>query len=213
MKEKFYITIGRQLGSGGREIGEKLANRLDIAFYGKELIRIASQESGLGKEFFEKADEKTSYSIFGGLFGLRSSLIDEVYSGYFLSNESLFQIQSDVIRNLAEKESCLFVGRCADYVLQDNPNGLNVFITANMDDRIQRIAKIQQLPENKARELIEKTDKIRAEYYNYYSNKNWGNAASYHLSINSSTLGIDKTASFILRFAETRFGLKKDHAE
>ncbi len=207
MDEKFIINIGRQLGSGGRIIGEKLATQMDISFYDKELIQIASQESGLGKEFFEQADEKTSHSIFGGLLGLRGAFSDEMYSNSYLSNETLFQIQSDVIRNLAEEKSCIFVGRCADYVLKDNPRCLNLFIGADMSDRIKRIAETHQLPENKAKDFIEKMDKKRAAYYNYYSNKIWGAAESYHLCVNSSVLGIDETVSFIRQFATKRFAL------
>ncbi len=208
MDEKYIITIGRQLGSGGRQIGEKLASRLGISFYDKELILIASQESGLGKELFEQADEKTSYSVFAGLLGLDGPPGAGIYTGSYLSNEMLFKIQSDVIRELAGKQSCVFVGRCADYVLKDLPRCLNVFISADTEDRVKRIAEIQQIPEKKARDIIEKTDKKRAGYYNYYSNKIWGAAESYHLCINSSVLGIEETVSFIQRFAGERFGLE-----
>jgi cytidylate kinase len=207
MKRDYVITIGRQLGSGGRIIGEKLAAQLGISFYDKELIQIASQESGLGKEYFEQADEKKSYSIFGGLFGLRGSLAEEPFSTYYLNNETLFKIQSDVIRKLAERGSCLFVGRCADYVLNENPRCLNVFICADMSDRIKRIAELQKMTAEKARDYIEKAGKKRAGYYNYFSNKVWGEAESYHLCINSSVLGIDETVNFIRRFAEKRFSL------
>jgi len=207
MDQKYIINIGRQLGSGGRQIGEKLASKLGISFYDKELIQIASQESGLGKEFFEKFDESNSHSIFGGLFGLRGTFTDEIYSNSYLNNETLFRIQSDVIRKLAEQESCIFVGRCADYVLKDYPRCLNVFITANIDDRIKRVAEKEHMPENKAKDLIEKTDKKRSGYYNYYSNKVWGAAESYHLCINSSLLGIEGTVTFILQLVEKKFSV------
>ncbi len=203
--EKHFINIGRQLGSGGRQIGSKLSAQLGIPLYDKELIQIASKESGLGKEFFEKADEKGSHSIIGGLFGLRSSLVDDIYSNYYLSNETLFQIQSDVIRELAEKSSSIFIGRCADYVLKGYTRCLNIFVTAEMEDRVRRIAEMQQIPENKASDFIEKMDKKRAAYYNYYSNKTWGAAQSYHLCINTSFLGIDESVSFIRMFAEKKF--------
>lgn len=179
---------------------------MDIPFFDKELILIASQESGLGKEFFENFDEKSSHSIFGGLFGLRGAFSDEMVPNNFLNNETLFKIQSDVIRDLAEKQSCIFVGRCADYVLKDHPHCLNLFVCADIDDRIKRIAEKENLPKNKAKDLIEKTDKKRASYYNYYSNKVWGAAGSYHLCINSSFLGIDESVDFIKEFAEKRFG-------
>jgi cytidylate kinase len=206
MNEKFVINIGRQLGSGGREIGEKLASQFGIAFYDKELIRLASKESGLGKEFFEKADEKESHSFIGGLLGLRTNISNEVYVNNYLSNETFFKIQSDVIRDLAEEKSCLFVGRCADYILRDHPRCINVFITADTDDRVKRVVRDQQLTEEKAQEVIEKTDKKRSGYYNYFSNKVWGAAASYHLCINSSVLGIDETVAFISRFIEQKLG-------
>lgn len=206
MNENFIITIGRQLGSGGHEIGEKLADQLNVSFYDKEIIHLASQESGLGREFFEQVDEKTSHSIFGGLLGLRGS-IDEIYANNYLSNESLFQIQSDVIRKLANERSSIFVGRCADYVLKDNPRCLNLFISANMNDRVKRISELQQTTEKRALEYIEKMDKKRAGYYNYYSNKIWGAAESYHLCINSSVIGIDETVAFIRRFVEKKFGV------
>ena len=207
MKKDYVITLGRQLGSGGRLIGEKLAAQLGISFYDKELIQIASQESGLSRELFEQADEKKSYSGFGGLFGIRGTIAEEHFSTYYLNNETLFKIQSDVIRKLAEKGSCLFVGRCADYVLGDNPRCLNIFICADMNDRVMRIAELQKMTAEKARDYIEKADKRRAGYYNYFSNKEWGAAGTYHLCINSSVLGVNETVSQIQQFVVKRFGL------
>lgn len=173
-----------------------------ISCYDKELIQIASQESGLGREFFEQADEKKRFSILGGLSGLQSGLADEGYANNYLCNEYLFKVQSDVIRNLAEKQSCIFVGRCADYILREHPRCVNIFVSADMEDRMQRIAEDQRLSREKAKDLIERTDKKRAGYYNYYSNKIWGMAASYHLCINSSVLGIAGTVEYIRAFTE-----------
>jgi len=204
MNDKFVINVGRQLGSGGRQIGEKLASQFGIAFYDKELINLASKESGLGKEFFENADEKKSHSIIGGLLGLRTNFSNEVYVNNYLSNETFFKIQSDIIRELAEEKSCVFVGRCADYILRDYPRCINIFITADTDDRVKRVTQDQKLTAAKALEVIEKTDKKRSEYYNYFSNKVWGVAESYHLCINSSVLGIDETVAFIRRFVEQK---------
>jgi cytidylate kinase len=205
MNENYSISIGRQFGSGGREIGEKLAASLGFSFYDKELIELASEKSGLSKEFFEKADEKKSFSFLGGLFGTHNNLSNEMYPNSILSNETLFKLQSDVISDLAQQQSCIFIGRCADYVLKDHPHCLNIFICADMDDRIKRIIRKQNITENKAAELIEKTDKKRASYYNYYSNKVWGAADSYHLCINSSVLGIDGTVEAIRDFAVKMF--------
>lgn len=207
MTDKFVITIGRQLGSGGREIGQKLSARLGIAFYDKELIRIASRESGLKEEFFERVDEQKHFSLFPGLFGIRTTGTDDFFSNYYLSNETLFKIQSDVMRRLAKEGSSIFVGRCADYVLKEHRDSLNLFISANTDDRIRRIAVSHKITEEKAREIIEKTDKGRSAYYNYFSAKTWGAAESYHLCINSSLLGIGSTVDLICRVAEERFGL------
>ncbi len=208
MDERFSITIGRQLGSGGRQVGEKLASQLGISFYDKKLIQIASRESGLEKSFFEKVDEKTSLSLFGGRFGICGSLEGGNYSGNYLSNERLFAIQSDVIRKLAQEKSAVFVGRCADYVLKDYPPCVNVFISADMNDRIKRISEKQNFSKKEAKELIEKMDKKRAEYYTYFSNKVWGKAESYHLCVNSSVLGIEETVNFIRQFVIKKFELK-----
>lgn len=208
MAQRYVITIGRQLGSGGREIGQKLSARLGIAFYDKELIRIASQESGLKEEFFERVDEQKHFSLFPGILGLRTALGDDFFSNYYLSNESLFRIQSDVMKKLAAEGSCIFVGRCADYVMKDQRNCLNLFVSADMEERIRRIAQSHKMSEGKARELIERTDKGRSSYYNYFTGKTWGAADSYHLCINSSLLGIDETVRLICQVAETRFSLQ-----
>ena len=207
MEDKYVITIGRQLGSGGRETGMKLAESLGISFYDKELIRIASQESGLNERFFEKADEKKRFSLFWGLFGMHSPQTQEMYSGFYLSDETLFKIQSDVIRKLADNKSCLFVGRCADYILKEHPRRLSIFLNADIDDRIKRVMEIHNIPEAKAKFLVESTDKQRSSYYNYFSGKSWGEAESYHLCVNTSVLGIADTINFIRQFAVKRFGL------
>ncbi len=207
MSKNYVICIGRQPGSGGLVVGEKLAAELNINFYDKELLQLASKESGLGKEFFEQTDEKTNPGIYGNLFGMQGSLVDEINAGYYLSNETLFTIQSNVIRNLAEKGSCLFVGRCADYVHNQHPRCLSVFITADFSDRIQRIREYQNLTESKAKDYIHKMDKKRANYYNYFSNKSWGFADTYHLSVNSSVLGIDGTVGFIREMVKRKFGI------
>lgn len=209
MSENFVINIGRQLGSGGREIGEKIAKNLNISFFDKELINIASKESGLCKEFFEKADEKPSQTIMSGFFGARFSLFSDPSMPYtnYLSNDALFKIQSDVIRELASRSSCLFVGRCADYILRDNPRCVNVFISASLEERVKRVIAYANTSEEEAAELIHRTDKKRAEYYNYYSNKTWGSASAYHLCIDSSVLGVDDTALFIEEFAKKKLKL------
>lgn len=202
MDEKYVINIGRQLGSGGKEIGEKLSAKLGISFYDKELISLASQESGLCRDFFERADEKTSQNILSGIFSMRFPFINDgmIPYGNCLSNDALFKIQSDVIRHLAHEKSCLFVGRCADYILRDHPRCTNIFISATLKDRIARLCRQYEISEEKAEELIEKTDKRRAAYYNYYSYQTWGVASTYHLCVNSSILGIENTVDFVHSF-------------
>ncbi|HOE59021.1 MAG TPA: cytidylate kinase-like family protein [Bacteroidales bacterium] len=207
MDEKYYICIGRQIGSGGKKISEKLAQILQLPVYDKELIQMASRKSGLRSEIFEQFDEKGSRSLIGGLLGMSSPIPDEIYAQYYLTNESLFVIESDVIRELAAQKSCIFLGRCADYVLKDCERCLNVFICANYEDRIKTIAETYHYQVNKAKDFIKKMDKKRADYYNYFTNKHWGVADSYHLCINSSTLGIDETVNFIYLFVKKNFGI------
>ena len=207
--EKFVINVGRQLGSGGREISTELARRLNISYYDKELLNVASEESGLCKEFFEKADEQASKPLAGGLFGLRFPFNSNstVNTMNYLSNDALFQIQSDAIRKLAEEKSCLFIGRCADYILRENPRCVNIFISASLPSRVNRISSIENISAEKAEEKINRVEKRRAEYYNYYSNKRWGAAESYHLCIDSSVLGIAKTTDFIEQFIRAKLQL------
>ena len=199
--KKVIITIGRQFGSGGRLVGHRLAERLGIAYYDKELINLASKESGICGEFFEKADEKTSNSLLKAFTMGFFFFFALFQNNDYLSNESLFQIQSDVIRKVAAEKSCILVGRCADYILRDNKDCLSVFISARMEDRIKRALEYNDKlkPEN-AEEFIRKADKSRASYYNYYTDKVWGAAESYDLCINSSYYGIDKTVDYILSF-------------
>ncbi len=209
MKENYIICIGRQLGSGGKIIGERLAQQLNIGFYDKELLNLAAQESGLDKKFFEHADEKSSGGILNSLLELRVPLVGSspLTFGSYLNSDSLFKIQSDVIRQLADKQSCIFVGRCADYILRDHARRIDIFISANKQDRIDRLCKLHGIKGKEAEEMIEKGDKKRAAYYNYYSSKTWGYAETYHLCINSSVLGVDETVNFIREFITRQFHL------
>ncbi len=209
MSANYVINIGRQLGSGGKEIGEKLASRMGIGFYDKELINLASEESGLCREFFEKADEKASQSIIGGLFGMRFPFISDSSIPYTncLSNDALFKIQSDVIRRLASERSCLFVGRCADYILREHPRCVNIFISSSPQERMARLCRIHSIAQEEAEEMMNKSDKKRSEYYNYYSYKTWGAASTYHLCIDSSALGIEETVLFIEDFVAKKLKL------
>ena len=208
--EQFVINIGRQLGSGGRTVGEIIARRLGVKLYDKELINLAARESGICSEFFEKADEKESRGVISTVVGyLRAPFVgDDGGVTNVLSNDALFKIQSDVIRDVAERESCIFVGRCADYILREHPRRVDVFISASEADRIRRICARTGCTADEARAQMERGDARRAGYYNYYSSKTWGAAATYHLCIDSSVFGDEGTADFILEFASRKLNMK-----
>lgn len=207
MNNNMIITIGRQFGSGGRAIGEILSEKLGIKIYDEELLTLAAEESGYSKEIFKSQDEKPTSSFL-------YSLVTDTYSMGFNPatftdmplNQKVFLAQFDTIRKIADKESCIIVGRCADYALEEFPNCVKIFIYADMDARIRRIAGLHDLTDAKAKDLITKTDKKRANYYNYYSNKKWGDAASYDFCVNSTVMGLEKTAELILEYIEMRCG-------
>ena len=205
------ITIGREFGSGGQYVGEELAKRLGVKLYDKELLQQAAKESGFCEEIFENHDEKPTNSFL-------YSLVMDTYSanGYstasFLDmplNHKVFLAQFETIRKIAERESCVIVGRCADYALAEHPNTINVFIKAEMDYRIKLIAARSNLTENKAKDMIIKQDKQRASYYNYYTSKKWGDARSYDLCLDCSKLGQDGCVDMILKFKEIMDAAKK----
>ncbi|MDO4452938.1 MAG: cytidylate kinase-like family protein [Eubacteriales bacterium] len=205
MNNETIITIGRQFGSGGKEIGEKLAEALGIKCYDKELLSRASKESGISQELFENHDEKPTNSF------LYSLVMDTYSMGYSSAtfndmplNHKVFLAQFNAIKKIADEGPCVIVGRCADYALAEYKNCISVFIHASMDNRIKRISEKYQLSENKAKDLIVKTDKKRANYYNYYSSKKWGDASSYHLCIDSGICGIDGTVEMIQEFVKLK---------
>lgn len=204
--KNFVLNIGRQLGSGGHAIGIILAKEFGIKFYDKEVLDLAAQESGFSKYFFERDDEHRGFvkSLFNSIIPFISS--GDPY-GNQLSSESLFKFQSDAIKKAAEKESCVFVGRCADYVLRDHPRCVNIFISADMEDRVTRLMQNLQVDAQEAEKRALEGDDKRASYYNYYSALTWGEAATYHICINSSVLGIEGTADFLKSFIVKKLGL------
>lgn len=202
MDKNFIINIGRQLGSGGRSIADILAHHYNITAYDRKLIELAAKESGLSQEFFENADEKKSHGFFHSMFSNRVAANALGSNDSYLSNDALFKVQSDIIRDLAERESCIFIGRCADYILREHPHCINLFFTANLEDRVARMASEKNITLAQAEELIEKTDRRRANYYNYYSGKTWGAAESYDLCINTSHLGFEGTAEMLINFID-----------
>lgn len=167
------INVGRQVGAGGQEIGRMLAEDFDAKFYDRELLNLAAKESGFSEKFFKQNDEKKGF--LRGLLNVQTPHLSggNLYGSNF-SQERLFQFQSDAIRKAAQEGSCVFLGRCADYVLRDFDNVVNVFITASMDFRIQLVSKVKELDDEHARKLIEHVESRRAQYYNYYTGKRWG---------------------------------------
>lgn len=212
MEDRIIINIGRQLGSGGRLIGERIARQLHIRFYDRELLALAAEQSGLCTELFERADEHETKGRLATLLGyLRTPFAgDDAGMTDVLSNEALFKIQSDAIRRAAAEGSCVFVGRCADYVLRDVPQCVNVFVTASEEDRIARLCGRHGWSEARARQEMARIDARRAAYYAYYSDRTWGAASSYHLCVDSSVLGIEGSADFILEFAARRLNRKSE---
>ena len=200
------ISIGRELGSGGKEIAEKVAARLGIRFYDKKLLEVAARESGLDTTVFENADERESHSFAGNIFSIHGAITDIFIGSSCMNADQLFAIQSEAIRNLAEQENCIIVGRCAEYVLRNHPGMTSIFITADHNDRIARIMKSEGLEHSKAAEHIEKEDKKRRNYHDYYATTHWGEARSYDLCINSSRMGIEGTVEFLYSFINSRTG-------
>lgn len=203
MKGNLVITIGRQCGSGGKRIGEIVAQKLGVKCYDKELLTLAAKNSGLCEELFETHDEKPTSSF------LYSLVMDTYSMGYSNSaymdmplNHKIFLAQFDTIKKLAEEESCVIVGRCADYALAEYPSVASVFITGNDEDRIEYLKQLYKVETAKAKDIMVKTDKKRASYYNYYSSKKWGDSRSYNMTLDSSKLGIDGCVDMLLHYVD-----------
>ncbi|MBR1411176.1 MAG: cytidylate kinase-like family protein [Prevotella sp.] len=200
------INVGRQVGAGGREIGQMLARDFDAKFYDRELLNLAAQESGFSEKFFKQNDEKKGF--LKGLFNIQTPHLSggSLYGSNF-SQESLFKFQSDAIRKAASEGSCVFMGRCADYILRDFENVVNIFITASIDFRIELVSKVKNLDADHARKLIEQVESGRAQYYNYYTGKKWGVAESYDFCIDASILGLEETEKLIAEYICKRLKL------
>lgn len=201
MGKKFVVAVSRQYGSGGHEIGRKLAKKLGVKFYDKELLSKIAQDSGMSKNLIEYYDEMPSKSL---LF----SLAMDAYPMSFTEvpiNQKVFQAQVETIKKIADEGPCVIIGRCADSILSDTPNMISVFIHADMEAKISRVKERDGLSEDKARDRIIKTDKKRASFYNFYSlEKRWGDVASHDLTLNSSRLGIDKSVDMLYEYIRLR---------
>lgn len=205
MKGNLVITIGRQCGSKGKKIGEEVAKALGVKCYDKELLQEAAKHSGLCEELFHTHDEKPTNSF------LYSLVMDTYSLGYSSSaymdmpiNHKIFLAQFDTIRKIADEESCVIVGRCADYALAEYPNTVTVFITGDEQDKIDYMMEHTNLNAAKAKEQMIKIDKQRASYYNYYASKRWGDSKGYDLCFNSSATGVDGAVKLILEFAKIK---------
>lgn len=199
---KTIITIGRQYGSGGREIGKKVAEKLGIPYFDKELLARVAKESGFCEEMIKNHDERPTNSFLYNVvmdtysFGYNTAFVDMPMS------QKVFLAQFDTVKKIANEGSCVIVGRCADYALSDYPNCLNLFIYGKEEAKAQRISERQNVTFSQAKDMCVKRDKQRQSYYNYYSNKKWGRADSYDLCIDSGKLGIDGTVDFIIGFVK-----------
>lgn len=200
------ICVGRQLGSGGHDIARMLAMDFNAKYYDQELLNLAAKESGFSEKIFEQSDEKKGF--LRSLLNIQPTQLAGVnlYKSNF-SQESLFQFQSDAIRKAAEEGSCVFVGRCADYVLRDMPNVVKVFVTASMRYRIDQLLAHRPVTPQQAKRIILQEEERRANYYNYYTGKKWGAAESYDLCIDSSILGLVETEKLIAEFIRKRLAL------
>lgn len=201
------ITIGRQFGSGGRLLGQHLAKALGMKYYDKELLHEAAKKAGLSEEFFEKSDER-SPSFLSGIFSFAQGFnpINYFAGSSAISDDSIYRAQSDFIHSLAEQGPCVIVGRTADYVLRDYPHLVNIFVHAPMDLCIKRIMARDNISADKARAKAERINKLRSGYYNFYTDKTWGMAGSYHLTIDTSLLDINDIVELIKDYIIRRFG-------
>ena len=203
--DKMVITIGRQFGSGGRAIGELLAEKLGVKFYDKELISLAAKESGMNPEVFDSVDEKAAnsllYSLSMGLYNFGSGFSA---MGDLPVNDQLYLLQHKIIKEITEKESCVIVGRCADYILRERDDLVNIFVYADMEYRKRESVKRHGIDEDRAEHIITKTDKSRANYYSFYSGQKWGMAENYDLCINSSKLSEEDIVDLIIDYINKR---------
>ncbi len=201
MSFKSVITIGRQYGSGGREIGEHLAKLMQVPFYDRELIALAAEKSGVSPEVYANIDETATNSL---LYALSTGAY--MFSGHFNTlsdlplNDKLYIIQNNLINELVKQGPCVIVGRCADYILRDHADTVSVFIHSPLEKRVERIAKKEGITPQIAETRIVKTDKKRANYYNFYTNRTWGDISNYDISLNSSVFGTEGTAQVLFDY-------------
>jgi len=201
--DNLIISVGRQIGSGGCEIAQMLANKFGCKYYDKEILNMAAEKSGFSPKIFERSDE--SHGVLESVSGFVDKLLNPYQNS--ISSENLFQIQSEVIFKIGKTENCVIMGRCADYILRNNPNLFSVFISADEDVRCKEMARRLDCDYETAKKYITKHEAERARYYGYYTSKTWGAAENYDVCINSSLLGWEKTADFIAEIIKQKFNL------
>lgn len=202
---KTVITLGRQLGSNGKKIGQALAERLGYKFYDKEIIARVAKENGLSESVFSDLDEKPTTSfLYSLVMGVQST--KGLYYQYndFLNGDNLFKLQADLIRKIANEGPCVIVGRCADYILRENPNLIKLFLYSDNESRVKNLMERDGMSEKEARSAVSKADKRRSNYYNFYTNSNWGNVNNYHLCFDTASLPHDEGIEFLLSYIKER---------
>lgn len=203
--DNFVVTIGRQMGSGGRELGRLLAERLGVEFYDKRLLLNAAQKSGLLPEIIERDDERAPSRLGGGFaFGAGGFFGTGAVGGY-MGDDVVYRAQSDMIRELGESKSCVIVGRTADYVLREHPHCISIFVHAPEETCVRRVlSRGDKANESKARSLCRKVNKLRASYYNFYTDRTWGDASTYDLTVNSALLPMERLADLLADYVRLR---------
>lgn len=203
--DHYVITIARGYGSGGKTIGKMLSEKLDIPFYDRELLRMASDDSGIHERLFGQADERVKPGLrkpFGKVY--KGELLPPE-SDDFVSDDNLFNYQAKIIKELADTRSCVIVGRCADFILQDRPNVVKLFVHAPFESCVKTVMDMYALPQKEAEKKIQDTDRHRSAYYKYYTRRNWDNAQNYDLCLNSAELGFDKCVEIVEAYMNIRF--------
>lgn len=202
----YVIAITRGFGSGGRTIGKMLSKKLDIPYYDNEIIKLASEESGINEKLFGEVDEKLKNSLFKlGKSGVYKGKLIPPDSSEFVSDDNLFNYQAKIIKTLAEKGPCIIVGRCADFVLRNKSNTLKLFVFANQENCVKNVVEMYGVSKKEASKMISVIDKSRMEYYKYYTGEDWDNARNYDLSLNSGNLGYDKCVKIVSDYIQVRF--------
>lgn len=205
--ETFVITVGRQMGSGGRELGRLVAERLGIEFFDKKLLLEAAAQSGLIPELMERGDERGP-GFFSGTMAFTMGLLGSSIGTQPVGNDAVYRAQSEVIRRLGQEKSCVIVGRTADYVLRDHPRCINIFVSAPEDACVERLlSRGDKHSEAEARAMVRRVNKLRSSYYNFYTDRQWGMASTYDLTVNSALIPMDQLADFIASYVRLRLSI------